>query len=58
MTFERKRILEELEWHFDSPSRAYLHLTDEEKHEILKKGHVTKVLRDNLESRLASEPAD
>jgi hypothetical protein len=58
MTFERKLIFEELGWHFDDPGRAYSVMTTEERREVVKKGHLTKELRDILESRLASERED
>jgi hypothetical protein len=52
MTFERTTIFEELEWHFDDPGAAYSVMTTEERREVVAKGHLTKELRDILETRL------
>jgi hypothetical protein len=55
MTFEKRDIMDELDWHFENPVLAYKQLTEPEKREIVKKGFVTKELRDTVAQRLAAD---
>lgn len=53
---EKRRLLEELEWHHPTPRRVLEILTEAEAADILKRGYVTKKLWDQVALRIPAEP--
>lgn len=56
--YEKRAILDELAWHHDHPMMVYNIMTETEKAEVLRKGHVTKKLWEALKPRIPALEVD